>query len=71
MVRGARRVSAGQAAFWGALGLTVLLFLVFALRDDLGWSWLLAGALLGVFLLGWALLYVVNRFRRQSGASPD
>jgi hypothetical protein len=41
------------------------------LRDDLGWSWLLAGALLGVFLLGWALLYVVNRFGRQSGASPD
>ena len=53
------------------MGLTVLLFLVFALRDDLGLSWLLAGALLGLFLVGWALLYVANRFGRRSDAPPD
>lgn len=71
MTRRAARVGPGQAAFWEALGLLLLLFLVFALRDGLGMSWLLAGVLLGLFLAGWAVLYVANRFAGRHTPPPD
>ncbi|QGK71428.1 hypothetical protein GIY23_19650 [Allosaccharopolyspora coralli] len=65
MAREAARVSPGQAAFWEALGLTLLMCLVFALRDGVGMTWLLASALLVLFLIGWAVLYFTNRFSRR------
>lgn len=65
------RLSPGLAAFGEALGLTALLFLVFSVMEGgIGLSWLVAGALVGLFLVGWGLLYVANRFGRRGGGEP-
>ncbi|MHA6804017.1 hypothetical protein [Salinifilum ghardaiensis] len=64
------RVSPGHAAFWEALELTLLMYLVFALRDGLGMTWLLAGALVALFLVGWGLLHLANRFTRKRRTPP-